>query len=48
MSRPDWPGQADPCREGKIKDILCSGYVANRFVSGRMILVDKNLVLFQV
>jgi len=30
---PDLTGQADPYREGKIKDILCSGSDANRFVS---------------
>ena len=28
----DLSGQADPYREGKNKDILCSGSAANRFV----------------
>lgn len=31
MSRPDWPGQAAPYREGKIKNTLYSGSAAKRF-----------------
>jgi len=42
MSRPDLAGQADPYREGKIKDILCSGSVANRFV------IHRNTTIFLI